>query len=196
MSYESEVLRESLALWQPIVICPNYEINNETHEVRRIGTKRILKQTLRKKGDYLAYKLNGRNVYVHKILATQFIPNPNNYPVVDHHNTNKLDNSLENLRWVPRKVNASNRSDFEFLNEEDTKAVIKLGFSFDRYNGKAFDDIYFLLDNFYINDSWNGMRKLRMNEGDFVNVRDYDGKYFRLYLDKFKNEYKGQSWCI
>lgn len=182
--------------WETIVDHPDYEINNETHEVRRKGTKRILKQTLRKKGDYLAYKLNGHNIYVHVILARQFIPNPNNYPVVDHYNKIKLDNSLENLRWVPREVNATNRSDFEFLNEEETKDLFKLGFVFDRYDGHSFDSIYYLLDNFYIYDSWNGVRRLRMNEGDFVNVRDDKGKYFKLYLDKFKNEYKGKSWSL
>ena len=176
--------------WETIIDHPNYEINNETYEVRKIGTTRILKQTLRKRGDYLAYKLNGHNVYVHVIIAKQFIPNPNNYPVVDHRNKIKLDNRIENLRWVPRNVNASNRIDFEFLNEEDSKAVFNLGISFNRYDGHCFDPIYYLIDNFYIYDPWNGVRQLRMNDGDFVNVRNDNGKYVRIYLDKFKKIYE------
>ena len=176
--------------WETIIDHPNYEINNETYEVRKIGTTRILKQTLRKRGDYLAYKLNGHNVYVHVIIAKQFIPNPLNCPVVDHRNRNKLDNRIENLRWVSRDVNATNRIDFEFLNEEDSKAVFNLGISFNRYDDHCFDTIYYLLDNFYINDYWNGVRQLRMNDGDFVNVRNDNGKYVRIYLDKLKKIYE------
>ena len=176
--------------WETIIDHPNYEINNETYEVRKIGTTRILKQTLRKRGDYLAYKLNGHNVYVHVIIAKQFIPNPLNCPVVDHRNRNKLDNRIENLRWVSRDVNATNRIDFEFLNEEDSKAVFNLSFSFSRYEDHCFNAIMYLLDNFYIYDSYTGVRRLRMNDGDFVNVRDDNGKYFRIYLDKFKKIYE------
>ena len=176
--------------WETIIDHPNYEINNETYEVRKIGTTRILKQTLRKRGDYLAYKLNGHNVYVHVIIAKQFIPNPLNCPVVDHRNRNKLDNRIENLRWVSRDVNATNRIDFEFLNEEDSKAVFNLSVSFKRYEDHCFNAIMYLLDNFYIYDPWNGVRQLRMNDGDFVNVRNDNGKYVRIYLDKFKKIYE------
>ena len=48
----------------------------------------------------------------------------------------------------------------------------------------------YLLDNFYIYDSYTGVRQLRMNDGDFVNVRDDKGKYVRIYLDKFKKMYE------
>tara|TARA_R110000772_G_scaffold164943_1_gene276294 strand:- start:7 stop:492 length:486 start_codon:yes stop_codon:yes gene_type:complete len=44
----------------------------------------------------------------HRILAILFIPNPNNYEMVDHINQIKHDNRIENLRWTTRGENAIN----------------------------------------------------------------------------------------
>lgn len=41
----------------------------------------------------------GRMEMVHRLIALVFIPNPNNYPQVNHINPNKNDNSVNNLEW-------------------------------------------------------------------------------------------------
>lgn len=42
---------------------------------------------------------------IHRLLAIHFIPNPNKYPIVNHKDGNKLNNSLSNLEWCNNSHN-------------------------------------------------------------------------------------------
>ena len=44
----------------------------------------------------------------HREVAKAFIPNPQNYPVVDHIDADGLNNRVENLRWCTRSMNNMN----------------------------------------------------------------------------------------
>lgn len=44
---------------------------------------------------------------VHTLVATEFIPNPNSYPEVNHKNEVRTDNRVENLEWCTHKYNSN-----------------------------------------------------------------------------------------
>lgn len=92
-------------LWKEIENKPKYEVN-DVGEVRNIKTNRILKNSVRKDG-YCQVMLGRKTIplYIHRLVAETFIPNPKKLPQVDHINGNKSDNRLENLRWVDASDN-------------------------------------------------------------------------------------------
>jgi len=47
----------------------------------------------------------GHQMYLHRLLAIHFIPNPNNLPCINHINGIRHDNSLSNIEWCTHQHN-------------------------------------------------------------------------------------------
>ena len=55
-------------------------------------------------------KDGNRKLYnIHRLVALNYIPNPDNKPEVDHWNGKRNDNRVENLRWATYSENGQNR---------------------------------------------------------------------------------------
>lgn len=65
--------------------------------------RRILKQS--DNNGYKTVTINGKTNYVHRVVALTFIPNPNNYPCINHKDENKSNNNVENLEWCTHEYN-------------------------------------------------------------------------------------------
>lgn len=48
---------------------------------------------------------NRKSYQVHRLVAEAFIPNLNNYPVINHIDENRKNNYVENLEWCTQKHN-------------------------------------------------------------------------------------------
>lgn len=69
---------------------------------------------------------------VHRLVATAFIPNPQNLPEVNHKDENSKNNCVDNLEWCSRKYNANygtlpqRESDWNTNHPKKSKAVVKM----------------------------------------------------------------------
>ena len=115
---------ENIEIWEEIPSCWGlYEASNlgrvrsKDHIVEQMGNGcmvehfykgRIIKQRLNVNGYYMCCVSNGKNKctrLVHRLVAEAFIPNPYDYPCINHINELKDDNRVKNLQWCTLSMN-------------------------------------------------------------------------------------------
>lgn len=84
----------------------------------------LLKCTINKYGYYQTTLRKNRkkfNIKVHRCVAVAFIDKPENKHIVDHIDGNKLNNKVDNLRWVTNSENLLNENTYNKFKEIVTK---------------------------------------------------------------------------
>ena len=99
--------------WKSISEASNYEISN-LGNVRNKTTLQVLKGRLSKSGYYqVSLKIDetGKftNRYIHRLVAQNWIDNPENKREVNHKDGNKINNNVNNLEWVTSSENQKHR---------------------------------------------------------------------------------------
>ena len=108
-------------IWKTIKGFENYQVSNlgnvktlERDYINNFGhkvhiTEKLMKFTTR--SGY--YNVNLRkdckrySKQVHRLVAENFLDNPNNYPVVNHKDFNRKNNRVDNLEFVTQKENVN-----------------------------------------------------------------------------------------
>lgn len=118
--------------WIPIIgYETKYELSNygKVKSIKRLVYGRNLKlvtkkekimvtNSLRKGYKYIELyndKLERKKFSIHRLIAIHFIPNPNNYPMINHKDGNTLNNSIDNLEWCTASQNTRHAFDTGLL---------------------------------------------------------------------------------
>ena len=183
--------------WQQIINHPEYEINTEyPYEIRKCSNQRIVSESDNGAG-YPAVKLNGDKYLKHRIIAEQFIPNPEKLPEIDHENKNRADYHIENLRWISRSDNLKNKLShkgiiYEWIEDDDLPDDLV---EVNDYGKHEFEDYFYSpsMDRFMF---WNGIKTRllhinydKRNGSACVRMMNTNNKCVSVYYSKFKRIY-------
>jgi hypothetical protein len=101
-------------IWRPVVGYEGlYEVSNHAHirGLYRRKYKMLLSPAKNEKGyRYVCLYKDGSSkcFKVYRLVATAFIPNPNNLPEIDHIDGSRDNDVAWNLMWVTHKENINN----------------------------------------------------------------------------------------
>lgn len=90
----------------------SYPKNPRSRGARNGGTSHFgkwLKPQMSKTGyhvQYLSPPTGRKRLFMHRLVAMAWIPNPLNLPFINHLNCNKTDNRVANLEWCTKLQNA------------------------------------------------------------------------------------------
>ncbi len=90
-------------MWVKIAEHPNYSVNDDG-DVRNDRTGRILTPVKTKNG-YLRVGLDKKLYRIHRLVAENFLENPNGLQQINHIDGNKENNKAENLEWCTASQN-------------------------------------------------------------------------------------------
>ena len=105
-----------MEIWKDITGFPGYQVSNlgnvRSLERYKVKWNRYQYINIKYKGQMLKQrKLRGYlsvgmwkdkkmyNKTIHRLVALAFLPNPNNYPIINHKDGDKQNNNVENLEW-------------------------------------------------------------------------------------------------
>jgi hypothetical protein len=104
----------------------NYEIT-KSGIIRNKLTKKNL---IGYKTEYISVTLaciNNKNKkeFIHRLVAKTYLENPNNYEIVNHKDSNKLNNNVDNLEWCSRNDNVKHAVENGLIKTKKVKQLDK-----------------------------------------------------------------------
>ena len=159
--------------WEEVKNHPLYMISKEYPHVIKKRTEMFPSKVTRNNSGYQTVSIDGQSYCLHRIIAEQWLPNPDNLKEVNHKNHIRDDNRLENLEWMSASDNRRDRKKahkqkFEYVEEIPDTAVELVEYNGFEYNRYWFD---YDTERLIINSR---------NRFHYVNISDHGSKLCTL----------------
>jgi hypothetical protein len=177
-------------IWKTISDYPNYMVSSlgrvKSLNYKRTGKEEILKPCV----DSIGYCNVGlckdnkqKKIYIHRLVAQAFIPNPDNLSQVNHKDENKQNNCVDNLEFCDATYNNTYGTRLERASKACQKSVVQL----DKNNNfiKEFSSITQVGND--LNISLGNVSNCCRGKVNFV------GGYRWMYLEDYLNNIKKVS---
>lgn len=120
----------SIPIWRPLSFDGDYDISDQGFVVSH---KRATPFPMVPKKDHRGYyrvsvspvSKKGKS-RIHRLVASTFIPNPDQLPEVNHKDGVKTNNRVGNLEWVTHRRNMEHASEIDLLSRGEGKKDAKL----------------------------------------------------------------------
>lgn len=174
-------------MWEDLKVCYGWKIYKQyPYYIRRAHSCDFLLCSF--KNDYLHVEINGIDFPIHRVIATQWIPNPARLPIVDHIDGKPMNNHISNLRWVSKSDNSRNIHSIKGQQIELLSDVPDSCKPLDIYNNERFDNVYIdiMTKDVYV---FNGISFKRLStsstsKGNYVLVDNYYKQKRRVYVER------------
>ena len=175
---------------------PDYEISTTyPFIIRKKVDGFIPKETIYSNG-YVYVKLNNKPHLKHRLIALQFIENPNQLNEVDHISRNKTDYHIENLRWVSHSTNQRNKTSHNGVQVRYVDSIPDDAIVVDYYETRTerheFQGYYYHNGVFYYDNEMN-YRVLNVNttksKCKFVAMISKSNKSVSVYINRFLEQH-------
>lgn len=175
---------ETLKLDGRYAISPEYP-----YEIIYRSTNRVIKVST-SYNEYKTVNIGGNTYGLHKVIAMQWLENPNNYKEVNHKDGNRSNNQLENLEWISHSENLKQRPKFTRRNYEFIDELPETAVPLGKYKDVEYDRYYFDYDSEKLiikskNDRYRYVNFSNNRGKQQATLTDKDGKTHSVFWTKF-----------
>lgn len=175
--------------WKIIQNYKNYSVSNFGN-VKNNKTSKILKPNFNKQNYAYVWIKNDNNIWkrvrIHRLVAQEFISNPNNKPCVNHLDYNPSNNRADNLEWCSYQENSDYSIEhlkartYNYKHSQEKKHEISLKRT--NFNNELGHHIYkhrrkyifkFMTNGNKISKSFNSLEEAIKYRDDYLNAIGY-----------------------